>query len=121
MPISLGQLALFVGATCSGLVGLYFIWYLPRRPHDFGVGNHHKWGDHYSLPTRLLAGFAALVLGYHLAIWAFPPSLTNLQVPRDRWWLLLLAAAGAVLASVALDRLSTQSRDSADQGGSSAG
>lgn len=104
MQFSPVQIALLAGAAIFGLIGLYFIWYLPRPGRETGGDYPLKWGQGLSLPTRLLTGFAALLLGYHLAIWAFPQSLTSLQVPRDRWWLLVLGAIGAVLASIALDR-----------------
>lgn len=57
-----------------------------------------------SEPTRLLAGLYGMLLAYHLAVWAFPPEVTYMQVPRSRWWIMLLVGAGAIGASLLLDK-----------------
>lgn len=59
-----------------------------------------------SQPTRMVVGLAHLVLGYHLVVWSLPAREARpIQFPRQGWYWLVVGAAGAMAASVALDRL----------------
>lgn len=55
--------------------------------------------------TRLVIGVAALIGGYHLAIWALPPDSTPVQVPRHLWWVVAGGIALVVGGSIVLDRV----------------
>lgn len=57
-----------------------------------------------SAPTRVVIGLTFAVTGYHLIVWAFPQSLTPLQLNRQFWWVLLAAAFIAPLLSFVMDR-----------------
>jgi hypothetical protein len=58
-----------------------------------------------SEPTRLLAGLFGMMVAYHLMVWAFPPSLTYMQIERSYWWAVVLGGAAAVAGSLLLDRV----------------
>jgi len=66
-----------------------------RRPLLSGVGES----------TRLVIGVAALIGGYHLAIWAFPPDVNPVQVPRHLWWGLFGGLVLVILGSLWIDRI----------------
>jgi hypothetical protein len=56
-------------------------------------------------PTRVVIGLCAAVLGYHLIVWAFPPSLTSVQVDRQFWWVVAAAAILVPFLSLLMDRM----------------
>jgi hypothetical protein len=68
-----------------------------------------------SEPTRLLAGFYGLLVAYHLMVWALPPGLTYMQLPRAYWWAVILVGAAVVGGSLLMDR---KEKRSAGPGGS---
>ena len=58
-----------------------------------------------SPPTRMTLGLVLVVLGYHAAAWALPPTWLPLRVPPDRWWLVVGGAAAALLGTALAERL----------------
>lgn len=54
--------------------------------------------------TRTAAGYATVVVGYHLIVWALPPGLTDLCVPLRLWFVLPAACAAAVGGAWAMER-----------------
>jgi hypothetical protein len=57
-----------------------------------------------SEPTRVSAGLFGLFLGYHLVVWAMPPSVTYMQFSRQYWWVLVVGGAMVVAISLFMDR-----------------
>lgn len=67
-----------------------------------------------SPPARVAVGLAGLFLGYHLIAWAIPMA-PMLQVPKERWWVVVGAAVAAAGLSVLTDWLQNRG-DSAENG-----
>ncbi|MBX3402868.1 MAG: hypothetical protein KF699_05575 [Phycisphaeraceae bacterium] len=101
---TLDQAGLCLGAAVSLGIGAYFVWFLPRKCGGDRDGTCRYRGGSLSLPTRMVIGVSMLVLGYHLAVWALPAGMTNVRVPRERWWVVALGVAAAIGGSCVLDR-----------------
>lgn len=56
-------------------------------------------------PTRALLALSLGVLGYHAAAYASPATWFPIQVPVDRFWLVLLLICVGLSVSAWLDRL----------------
>lgn len=54
--------------------------------------------------TRTAVGYATVVAGYHLIVWALPPGLTDLCIPLRLWFILPAACAAAVGGAWAMER-----------------
>lgn len=106
--MTIDQAGLYAGAAVSLGIGAYFVWFLPRTGGESGGDPCRFWGCSFSLPTRLMIGVSMLFLGYHLAVWALPAGMTNVRVPRDRWWAVVLGVAAAIAGSWFLDRSASE-------------
>ncbi|MGE3109571.1 MAG: hypothetical protein AB7G11_11265 [Phycisphaerales bacterium] len=62
--------------------------------------------------SRLLVAVALLIVGYHVAVWVFPSHVTPVQVPRERWWVLVGICLVTVVSSVRMDRHELDGGDS---------
>ncbi len=71
-----------------------------------------------SVPTRYMLALGGLIAGYHLVVWAFPPSVAAVQLHRDRWWLWLLLLAIGLGLSFVMDRPGGTPPSPRDRGGS---
>lgn len=58
-----------------------------------------------SEPTRLAAGVALLVVGYHLVAWSLPVHWLPIRAPARHWWAVLGLAVVLVTGSAWADRL----------------
>lgn len=89
-------LMMAVGA-CLAFVGIFVARTPPKQ------GNRDQ-----SRATRAVIGLCLAIIGYHLIVWAFPPTLTPLQVDRQLWWVLLLILGCLPIASLLMDRFVSQ-------------
>jgi uncharacterized membrane protein HdeD (DUF308 family) len=94
------------------LGGLLILWKVRRgapRPSERDNGHVARHRSpllrHCSSITGLVIGIAALIAGYHVAIWAFPPDVNPVQFPRHLWWALFGGLALVVLLSLWIDRI----------------
>lgn len=90
------------------LIGAGFWWLWAGR---WGWLPTHRVQAACSHPTRVIVGFAHLVLGYHLVVWNLPLPREPIRVPREYWPWVVLGAAGAAGASWLLDRYDTPTGD----------
>jgi hypothetical protein len=81
---------------------------LGRAPEDEPAAPT-PWG--LSVTTLAVAGLSLMVLGYHGAAYATPPSWNLLSVPRDQWYVLAGGAVLAVGVSVLTDKMSARGGD----------
>lgn len=108
MPIGPGQLALIVGGAIFLAVGAWALLHKRRarreqqRLHIAGETPSGR-PPRLTEPTRLCLALCALVLGYHLIAWAFPPSVLAVQLNRQWWWVWCLVAAIVVVLSFVMD------------------
>lgn len=70
-----------------------------------------------TIPTRICIGLVGVLTGYHLIIWAFPPTLTSVQLTRDRWVLWAALGVGACALSFVVDRLERSVHESKGRDG----
>jgi len=63
-----------------------------------------KAGSTLSHPTRVVLGLSLFGVGYHLIVWAFPPTLTSVQFSRQFWWVFFLGLGASVGLSLLMDR-----------------
>lgn len=87
-----------------GLLVLFGVRQDVRQANGQTTGEASGRAPRGSVPTRYLLALVILMLGYHLVVWSFPVALTPLQLPRDRWWLVLGLGIVVVILSVGLDR-----------------
>ena len=88
-PLHILMLALGIALAFIGL-------FIARSGRGFGSSRLSK-------PTQVVIGLCLTIIGYHLIVWVFPPTLTPLQVDRQFWWVLLAAGLAAPLLSLILD------------------
>ncbi len=104
MPLAFSQLPLIATGSVASFVGL---WLLARRRFSRKSEPLHitSSGDakRLSEPTRLTCGLILLILGYHLIIWAFPTSLTAVQLKRELWYVWILIGILAIAGSILMD------------------
>lgn len=96
----------------AGLIaGVLSSWFLlrartaGRRRRFEGEPVEGRGGEGRSFPTQVCIGLVGILVAYHLIVWAFPPSLTAVQLTRTRWWLWGVLGVGACGLSVLLDRM----------------
>lgn len=99
----------FVLIAAGVLVGVAAVWFLLKaraagRRLRFEGEEPSGWAG-LTFPTQVCIGFVGLLAAYHLIVWAFPPSMTTVQLTRDRWWVWVGLAVGACGLSVLLDRM----------------
>ena len=120
MPLDATQLALIAGGTLLGAVGCWLLFHKRKArkaaerlrlagesPESAPIGTIARLTE----PTRLSIALCALVLGYHLIAWAFPPHVLAVQLAREWWWVWFLAGAGVVAMSLVMDRIDREPRD----------
>lgn len=95
-------------------VGLAGAWLLIlKRPSSKQVPLHLAGKEPIptgvSEPTRLTTAITALIGGFHLVIWAWPPNLTAVQLNRQIWYVWVLIGIVAVGLSAWLDRVERRS------------
>ena len=56
-------------------------------------------------PGRLVAGMCLVLVGYHVAAYGSPASWFPLQIPADRWWVLVLVVVLALAGTAASEWL----------------
>lgn len=111
MPLGLDQLALLAG---GGILVAFGAWVLlhkrrARRERErLHIAGEELPGEpapprRLTEPTRLSIALCALVLGYHLIAWAFPPGLFAVQLNRQWWWVWCLVAAVIMVLSLVMD------------------
>lgn len=107
LTLSLTQLVMFAaGLVVGGLSSWYFLRVRAggRRLRFEGEPPEGR-GGVLSFPTQVCIGLVGILIAYHLIVWAFPPSLTAVQLTRTRWWVWGLLGMGACGLSVLLDRV----------------
>jgi len=62
-----------------------------------------------SVATRATIGLCMAIVGYHLIVWSYPPTLTPVQVGRQFWWAVLLAGVLTPVLSLWMDRFCLRS------------
>ncbi|GJQ28791.1 MAG: hypothetical protein HBSAPP03_06750 [Phycisphaerae bacterium] len=92
-----------LAGIAAAAAGAWLIWG-PRLAPAPPRGRFARWRSRLSAPSRAVLGLSLLLLGYHAASWALPDHILPLRVPPHRGWILALALAAAVAASLALDR-----------------
>jgi len=106
VPLALSQYPLLAVGAIASLAGL---WLLARgrfaRPSERLRITSSGDSGRISEPTRLTCGLILLILGYHAIIWAFPPSLTAVQLNRRVWYIWIVIGIIAIAGSILMDRI----------------
>ena len=105
MPIGPAQIAL-IALGILMLIGAVWLLFTQRPTHEDRVAWLTKTGGSKRLsePTRLSGGLLLLLAGYHLIVWAFPLTLTGVQLNRRLWYVWILIAMAGAMASLLMDR-----------------
>jgi hypothetical protein len=88
-----------VGALAGGF-GLWLLLFKrpgPRSEGDVAI-------PALTEPTRLTLALLCIIAGYHLILWAMPPSVAAVQLPRSRWYVWVAVGIAMILATLRLDK-----------------
>lgn len=109
MNVSLLHIAQVVAGGAALLSGLVMLLYprLRKWRRSISPKTVRPWSE----ATRLMTALVLLMAGYHLVVWVFTPAGVGLQLPRDKWWIWLLAGVGAISLSVVLDGYESRTND----------
>lgn len=100
MPTLSGIAFIALGAALAG-VGVWLFLFKrpkPRKPGDSATI------PTFSEPTRISLAVLCLVAGYNLILWAFPPTLAAVQLPRAKWYIWVAVGICLALLTLRLDK-----------------
>jgi hypothetical protein len=106
MPtLAAGQIVMLLGAAGVGCAAGWLLLKARSAGRRLRFDGEDPTGlGGLSLQTQLLIALVGLLAAYHLAVWAFPASLTSVQFTRNRWWLWLALGLVVCVLSVLMDR-----------------
>ena len=111
MPLTPIQITLIAAGSLLGVVGCWLLLFrrkARREAEQLRIAGENPGPSPVPVltePTRVSIALGALILGYHLIAWAFPPNVLAVQLTRQWWWVWCLAAAGVIVASLLMDRV----------------
>lgn len=115
MSLAPTQLALIALGSLLGAVGCWLLLhkrYARREAERLRLAGKNPDPSPvpaFTEPTRASIALSALIIGYHLVAWAFPPHVLAVQLSREWWWVWCLVAAGLIAASLVMDGIDRRS------------
>jgi hypothetical protein len=112
MSIGPAEVGLILAGVAIGGLGGWLLLF--RRPKRRAEGDTSV--PSLTEPTRLTIAMICLIAGYNLILWALPPKVAAVQLPRSKWYIWILIGISMVVVTLLLDQMDGRRSESSTKG-----